>query len=225
MNQDAQELMRLRAAFTAPAAPASDPASCPAPETIWLAVRGELPPQELRQVVEHTASCAACAEDWRLAAELNRQEAGQATVVQPGKVIAGRFGQWRNMAAAAAIAAGLLVAAGIYRTGDFGPQEPTYREAEHAGMRSLLPEGQAVSRQEAVLRWSPAPGATSYDVQVSTEDLQAVASSQGQTATELRIPASALASLPPGAKLLWQIEAVRADGTRETSPTFVTPLR
>lgn len=225
MNQDAQELTRLRAAFTAPAGPAPDPAGCPSPETVWSAVRGELPPQEMRQVVEHTASCAACAEDWRLAAELNRQEAEQAAVHTPGKVIVGRFGAWRSWGAAVAVAAGLLLAVGLFRSGQLGPRTPTYREAGHAGISSLLEEGETLPRQDAVLRWSPVPGAVSYDVQVSTEDLRTVASAQGQTGTAFRIPVNALAGLPSGARLLWQVEAVRADGTREPSATFVTALK
>ena len=230
MSQDDQELARLRAAFAAPDA-APDPESCPSPETIWSAVRGELPPQPMREVVEHTALCPACAEDWRLAAELSRQQ-GEAAVTapgMPGKVIQGRFGRWRPLAAAAALAAGLLIAVGVYRTGGrtggLGVQEPAYREARHAGIRSLLAAGQALPRQAAVLRWSPLAGVTAYDVQVSTEDLRTVATAKGQTAAEYRVPASALAALPPGTRLLWQVDAVRADGTHETSPTFTTPLQ
>jgi hypothetical protein len=223
MNQDAQQLERLRAAFAAPG-PAPDPQSCPSPETLWSAVQGELPPQQMRAAVEHIALCPACAEDWRLAAELSRQQATTVATV-PGRVLQGRFGRWRPLAAAAALAAGLLIAVGLHHTGQPGPQEPAYREAQHAGIRSLLPEGQALPRQAAVLRWSPLAGAVSYDVQVSTQDLQTVAAAKGQTAAEYRIPASALAALPPGAKLLWQVDAVRPDGTHETSPTFTTPLQ
>jgi hypothetical protein len=226
MSQDDQQLASLRAAFAAPG-PAPDPQGCPSPETIWSAVRGELPPGPMREVVEHTALCAACAEDWRLAAELNRQQAAEAATApgRAGNVIQGRFGRWRPLAAAAALAAGLLIAVGVYRTGGFSPQEPAYREARHEGIRSLLAEGNALPRGNALLRWSPLPGATAYDVQVSTEDLRTVATAKGQTAAEYRVPASALASLPPGSRLLWQVDAVRADGTHETSPTFTTPLQ
>jgi hypothetical protein len=221
MNNEAQQISRWRAAFAEPDA-VPDPASCPEPETLWSAVRGELPAQQMGEVLDHVAACAACAEDWRLAAEINRQE--ERAAIGPGKVIPGRFGQWRPLAAAAALAAGLLIAVGVYRVHQ-PVQEPTYREVHHAGIRSLLPEGQALPREAAVLRWSPLAGAVSYDVQVSTEDLRAVATAKGQTGTEYRIPPSALAGLPAGARLLWQVEAVRADGTRENSPTFITPLQ
>ncbi|MFL6258562.1 MAG: zf-HC2 domain-containing protein [Thermoanaerobaculia bacterium] len=221
MSNEAQQISRWRAAFAEPDA-APDPASCPTPETLWSAVRGELPPERMREVVDHVAACASCAEDWRLAAELRRDEEKAATV--PGKVIQGRFGQWRPLAAAAALAAGLLIAVGVYRTNQPLP-EPTYREVQHAGIRSLLPEGQALPRQAAVLRWSPLAGAVSYDLEVSTEDLRPVATAKGQAATEYRIPESALKGLPSGARLLWQVDAVRPDGTHENSGTFITPVR
>jgi hypothetical protein len=227
MNQENQELEGLRAAFTAPAmdVPASE--DCPSPETLWSAQRGELPPQALREVVDHTARCAACAEDWRLAVEVNRQAAAQeerAPGDLPANVVVGRFGRWRSVAAAAALAAGLLVGVGIYRE-TFVPGQSTYREPQQSQIRSLVALGRALPRQAAVLRWTPLAGAASYDVSVSTEDLKPVASAHGQTTTEYRLPQEALAALPPGARLLWLVEAVFPDGHRVTSPTFTTPLQ
>jgi hypothetical protein len=223
MSQEGQKLARLRAAFAA-SADAPDPESCPAPEVIWAAVRGELPPSELRQVLEHIAACAACAEDWRLASELQRESAAAATVA-PAKVLQGRFGRWRPLTAAAALAAGLLIAVGIYRTGNFGPQEPTYREAENEAIQSLLADNQELPRQGAELRWSPVAGAESYDIRVSTEELRLVWTADGQKSTSHGIPESALAGLPPGSKLLWQVDAVFPDGTRRSSPTFRVTVR
>jgi len=220
MTNEAQQISRWRAAFAEPD-PASDPASCPTPETLWSAVRGELPAQRMGEVLDHVAACAACVEDWRLAAEINRQEERAAAV--PGKVITGRFGQWRPLAAAAALAAGLLIAVGVYRVNQ--PQEHIYRGAQQAGISSLLPQGQALPREAAVLRWSQMAGAVSYDVQVSTENLRPLATAKGQTGTEYRIPPTALAGLPAGARILWQVEAVRPDGTHENSPTFVTTVK
>jgi hypothetical protein len=231
MNEENQEIERLRAAFTAPAADTPTAEDCPSPETIWSAVRGELSPQALREVVDHTARCAACAEDWRLAVEVNRTDATQeetAPAELPANVVVGRFGRlgnWRTAATAAALAAGLLIAVGIYREAVV-PSPSTYREpGPQTPVRSLLPAGQALPREAAVLRWTPLAGATSYDVSVSTEDLKPVASAHGQTATEYRLPEDALASLPPGTRLLWLVDAVFPDGHRVTSPTFTTPLQ
>ncbi|HSS75390.1 MAG TPA: hypothetical protein VLV54_01465 [Thermoanaerobaculia bacterium] len=227
MNQENQELERLRAAFTAPAMDEPAHEDCPSPETLWAAVRGELQPQALRAVVDHTAVCAACAEDWRLAVEVNRQAAEQeesAPAKLPGNVIAGRFGGWRSLTAAAALAASLLVAVGIYREAK-GPSQPTYRETQQETVRSLVVAGQALPRQAAVLRWTPLPGATAYDVSVGTEDLRQVASAHGLAATGYRLPPTALAGLPAGTKLLWRVEAIFPDGHRVESPTFTTLLQ
>jgi anti-sigma factor RsiW len=227
MNQDTQELARLRAAFTAPADDSPAPEDCPSPETIWSAVRGELPPQALREVVDHTARCAACAEDWRLAVEVNKQAKEQEETAPgqlPSNVVVGRFGRWSSVAAAVALAASLLVVVGIYRQAAV-PGQPTYRASQEATVRSLLAAGQALPREAAVLRWTPLAGATSYDVSVSTEDLRQVASAHGQTAAAYQLPKEALAGLPPGAKLLWQVDAVFPDGHHVTSPTFTILLQ
>jgi hypothetical protein len=227
MNEETQELERLRAAFTAPAAESPAAEDCPSPETIWSAVRGELPPQALREVVDHTARCAACAEDWRLAVEVNRQAGAREEAAPdrlPDNLIAGRFGRWRAVAAAAALAAGLLVAFGLYR-GAVVPSRPTYRQSQPTEILSLLAAGQTLPRQAAVLRWTPLPGAVSYDVSVSTEDLRPIAGAHGQTAAEYHLPQDTLAGLPPGAKLLWLVDAVFPDGHRVTSSTFTTPLQ
>lgn len=224
-EQDPKELARLRAAFAVTDdGPAPD---CLTADTILAAVRGELPPRELRQALDHLASCASCSEDWRLAAEIERQSADSvaSSAERPGRVIQGRFGAWRPLTAAAALAAGLLIAVGVYRTGGLNPQEPTYREPGRASVHSLLAQGEALPRQGAVLRWSAVPGAISYDVRISTDDLRPVQTAEGLSATEYRIPDASLGSLPTGAKLLWQVEAVFPDGNRRTSETFTNPLR
>jgi hypothetical protein len=224
-DQEPQKLARLRAAFAV-----TDDVSgqeCLPADTILTAVRGELHPHELRQALDHLASCASCSEDWRLAADIERQSSESATSASPrsAKVIQGRFGGWRPLMAAAALAAGLLIAVGVYRTGGLNPQPPTYREAGDAAVHSLLAEGQALPRQGAVLRWSAVLGAASYDVRISTDDLRPVQTAEGLAATEYRIPDASLASLPAGAKLLWQVEAVFPDGTSRSSATFTNPLR
>lgn len=223
MNEGNQELDWLRAAFTAPGQGSMEPH--PEPDTIWAAVRGELPPQQMREVVEHTAMCSACAEDWRLAADLSKESAVEAAK-PAANVVYGRFRQWRPFAAVAAMAAGILIVIGIRTDDRIKPgQEPGYRNEQRAEVRSLLPEGQALPRQAATLRWSPVPGAASYNVQVTTEDLRAVASQESLTGTQFRLPERALSGLPAGSPILWQVEAVFPDGTRQPSETFFTTLQ
>ena len=80
MTSESEEESRLREAFAASTGTAA--AGCVAPETIVDALRGTLPPERVRAVVEHTAACPACAEDWRLAVafgELGGEDRSAAT--------------------------------------------------------------------------------------------------------------------------------------------------
>jgi len=64
------ELAILRRAFAHGPASPPRPEICPSPGTLWSAFHGELSPAELRQIVDHTAVCPACDEDWRLALQM-----------------------------------------------------------------------------------------------------------------------------------------------------------
>lgn len=222
MKREEGELAKLRRAFAAAPQPASAPAACPSPEKIWEAVRGELPAAEVRAIVEHTAACAACAEDWRLAMALQRPEAGISNVIPAAeRFSAGR--RLRNWGLAAAAVLGLAVV-GV----QFAQQAndgAIYRGGEGT-ILSLVEEGQALPRNEFLLRWSApeTPGAT-YDVEVSTEDLRVIASGDDLREPRLLVPASALAGLPPGTRLLWKVDAELPEGGHVSSTTFVTTIQ
>jgi hypothetical protein len=87
-----------------------------------------------------------------------------------------------------------------------------------------VPEGRPLPRSQCVLRWSPGRPGSRYDVRVATEALEPVATGRGLGVAEYRVPDEALASLPGGTKLLWQVEALLPDGSRWTSPTFVVRI-
>jgi anti-sigma factor RsiW len=214
----------LRRAFASLAGTASTeaPGSCPEPERIYDAVRGKLPPGELREVVEHLADCPACAEAWRLAAAFE-EEAGAAV---PATMAARPFPRLVAVAASVLVA---LLAVGVWWTAYRAPEEvPVYRAAGDAEIVSLLPDGQALDREHPVLRWQVAPpGApdgTTYDVLVTTADLEAVAEASELEEPRFELPADALEDLPAGTELLWRVVATTPEGRRFTSPTFVTPL-
>jgi len=239
-----QEIARLREAFAAdcdePApgsVPSSGEAPCPAPERIWDALDGALGPEELREVVDHVAVCPACAEEWRLAAafrdELSDEAAGaeESDPSEPADLAAarGRRLQVRSWLAAAAVAVLALGVGGVWwstsRPGAPGTTKaPVYRQGTEQTIESLLQEDRPLPRDQAVLRWTPGPDGSTYDVLVSTEDLTAVADATGLTEARYRIPADALEDLPAGTELLWQVEAVTSDGRQLASPTFVARL-
>lgn len=215
MNPVEPDLDRLRRAWASLSEEAAPTESCPEPERLWAAVRGELLSEATRGLVEHTLSCGACAEAWRLAREvggtLPLPEALNPALPRP------RWGGFGTLLAAAAAA--VVLATTLAR-----PPLSPYREVGAVGVRSRIPEGRPLSRSRCTLRWSPGPAGSHYDLRVATEDLTIVAVVRGLEATEYQVPEGALTPLPAGAKLLWQVEALSPDGTRQSSMTFVTRI-
>lgn len=218
----------LREAFAARTgrAPAG-PEGCPEPGRIYDAAWGELPPGEMREVVEHLALCPDCAEAWRLAVAIEEEAAAGAGEADfrpaPPRP---SYLQPLRVAATVALA---VVAVGVVWTVLRAPEEePVYRAAGEPEIRSLVPADQALPREEAVLRWSPVPeddpAGTTYDLLVSTAELVSVAEADGLEEARYRLAPEALKDLPAGANLLWRVEAHLADGRTVRSPTFTTAI-
>lgn len=212
----------LRRAFASLAgtAPAETVETCPEPDRIFDAVRGKLPPDELRRMVEHLAECPDCAEAWRLAAAFEEEAGAPAPAVSTRPL--------PRLVAVAATALVALLGVGLWRTTVRTPEAPVYRAAGDAAVVSLLTEGEPLDRDEPVLRWEVAPpGApegTTYDVLVTTADLDLVSEASELVENRYEIPAEGLEDLPEGAELLWRVEATTPEGQHLTSPTFVTRL-
>lgn len=230
----------LREAFAARTGrPPEGSHACPTPERIYDAVRGELPPGEVRGVVEHLAVCPECAESWRLAAALEEEAGEVEEPVSPAGAArpaahraAGRPWYLQPLKVAATVALAVVALGVVWtviRAPDRAPEEEAvYRDGEELEIRSLLPEGEALPRDEAVLRWATVPEddpeGTTYDLLVTTEDASLVAEAHGLEEPRYRVPPEALADLPRGTDLLWRVEARLADGGTVASPTFTTPI-
>lgn len=197
---------------------------CPPASDLWSAVRGDLPAEARRAVVDHTSSCAACAEAWRLAVALVPDPIPVAEKA-PRSVLAWlpRPGALTPLATAAAVVVALAAGFWLLQGPRPGPTAE-FRGAEAPVIRSLLSDGQALPRARFRLQWSAVPEGSHYDVQVTTESLQVVASVRGLAEPAHVVPESALLPLPAGTRLLWRVEAVLPDGERVASPTFVARL-
>jgi hypothetical protein len=215
-----EEISRLRVAFTAPSPSAWSPGTCLEPDRIWEAVRGKLPPEEIREIVDHVAVCASCAEDWRIAVAFEKESRSRSqereAVVRPFPVR--RLQPWIAAAAAALV----LSVGGIYYQQTQKPVAPPEYRGEESKIESRT--AATLSRQSCVLRWTPVQGAESYDLLVTTDDLlSTIADAKGLTRPEYLIPPADLTGLPPASQLYWRVTATFPDGGHQQSPTFTSP--
>lgn len=208
----------LRDAFQSLAGSSAGACSAEDLERVWLAVTGQLDAGQRRMLVERMATDRALAEAWRVAAELWRlSQDGAVATPRPAALP-------RRMWSLAAAAAVLLAAGGSWlvmrdRAGD------VLREQPGVTITSLLGNDPTVAREMFRLRWTPAPAGSRYDVRVTTEDLRVIATASDLNAAEFMLESGQLAGLAPGARVLWQVDAVLPGGARVSSPTFVVTVR
>jgi hypothetical protein len=198
--------------------------ACPPAERLWEAAHGELSPDHVAAVVDHVAQCALCAEAWEIAADL----AKEAAPAQPARVLtfpSRRVWTWASLAAAAVIALGVFVVPRDWITREGESPADVYRTESSPALRLLIPDGQALPRNAAVLKWSSAGDNATYSIQVATDDLTPVAKADHLNATEYTVPETALSALPAGAKLVWRVQASWPDGRsiRSAASMIIVP--
>lgn len=210
----------LREALVESALIAGDGEACPPPDRLRLSARGELPPRENRELVEHLAGCTACGAAWRLARRLARDGAEKAAG-SSGVIL--RPPLWRRAAPFAAAAALILtVGLGIrFLTGP-GEETPVYRAEREDWLRPLGEAGETLPRDACLLRWTPGPEGTSYHLRVTDEDLRLLAVGRRLDRAEYLVSEESLDGIAAGASIFWQVSAALPDGRRVDSETFVT---
>ena len=213
----------------AAALPDTDGGDCPPADAYWAAAAGELPFERVRALVDHTATCARCAEAWRILADVRRAApAGDAAETVPGaRPVLGpapsslplRTRALLPLALSAMAAVGLWVA---LRPPPGHPPPVERGSGNAAAVRAESPEVQPA--RDAVLRWSEVPGATSYNVTVLTPDLVVLHQAVGISGRALPLP-EGVRQKAAGGGLLWNVDAVMPDGRTVASPTFELRLR
>jgi hypothetical protein len=200
------------------AVPTSDATSCPPSDDIWAGAAGELPFERLETLVDHSTTCAQCSEAWRIAQEV-RSELMPSVPARPAtRAFRSRLagGAVVGAALAAGLAALLLRQPAPERTGI----EAGTRGTDATGDRLRALSADRQPRSNLVLRWSECPGATSYNVTILTLDLSVVHQAVGVAARELKLPGDSVRSAGNPRELLWNVDAVLADGRTVPSPTF-----
>lgn len=200
----------------------SSKGGCPEPEQIWDAAHAQLTADAACQVVEHIAVCGACAADWRLALQGEMEKLERPAVPTVSRPARSRS---RKTLLTAAV---VLILAGALLTGreviDRAPPAIEFRSQDEMGIRSLVPEDRPVPRDRVLLRWSPIPSATAYDIEVSTIGLQVLAKAGDLTQPEFLVPPAALQKLGSDRTLVWRVEARIRGGRRIVSPAFMTRI-
>ena len=210
------EEARLREAWRERTAARPVTRGCFEAEQIWRAVALETSASERRSLVDHVASCVSCAETWRLANELHEWAPSHAGAVRRHRAVG-----LRQLALAAA---SLIVVVGLGWFALHRGTDQTALRGTEPGIRSLLEEGGPLPRQRFLLRWTPGPRGTIYDVEIATTELKLVTRGLALTTPEFLVPEGALANLAPGTSIAWRVEATLPDGRVVTSVTHVNDV-
>jgi len=188
---------------------------CPSPDALLAAVRGEGPEAERLQVLDHALRCAACRPELALL-----QSVSGAGERSRGVVALSWF---RRRLAPLAIAASLLVVAGVFgvnewqkRTGDEIPRSPS-GDAEPA---LIAPGSPAETGATVTFIWHPVAGALRYTLELSgsSGDLL-LRTSTGDTA--LVAPLDTIAR----GEHRWSVRAHMDDGSERRSEIRILRLR
>jgi len=231
MTTDTPTIEALQKAFRSMPA-GSRTENCPEPERLWAAARLEIPADQRREVIRHVATCAACAEDWRVTWKLwQKQRAADAQDPPDAVVVQGPWTRFYEALPQVAAAALVVLAVGVggfffhqppestFRGNERGPQDAAAVEGEVA----VTPDGAYLPRDEFVLRWTPTAGAT-YNVTVMTEEGDFVETSSNLEVPELRVAPEKLEAIPSGGLVLWQVEVLKPEGgarRTETATAYV----
>jgi hypothetical protein len=220
MTRNDKGYEELRETFSASVEVAGDGSSCPPWEELWESARGELGRQDEDRILMHVGECPACAAAWRVAYDMAEDSTGgEASTRERG----GRPSWWIPLAAAAVFVLA-MVGLNVFDRAPLDDAGPVYRTQEREWLKSLVPEDEPLPREDCLLRWTPAPEGTTYQVRVTTESLDLIDVGRALKEPEFRVPASALERLPSGSEIFWQVSARLPDGRQAESEAFVSRI-
>jgi hypothetical protein len=188
-------------------------------ERVWAAAAGELAPEETAEVVDLLTSSPELLEAWRLAVAMQRQmepeTAGRTVRPLPFR----RRVTW-GWVTGLAVAAALVMAVGLPLLRENVPVAgERFRGAGESAGESRLEDGAALSRTAFLLLWKPAGAGAVYDVTVTDEAVAPLVEARALHEASYRVPVAALAPMPDGATILWQVTVHTPDGGVARSTT------
>jgi len=211
------------------------------PETLWAVMRGNADREAAAKLADRLHEDPDLREEWALAQSFAEAAEREETVTETGLNVAplltedeiqqakqeraANTGSYRSWLIVGAVAAAVLLAVLLTRKDEieYVDDPRQMRDGDAEGIRALVTG--TLSRESPLLRWSAVEGARHYKLSVTTQGLEPVFERAGLSTTELELPAEALQGVPPGAKLLWRVEADLPDGTKRRSTTFTVELQ
>lgn len=216
------EIDRLRALFRDEPSD-GDPESGPKVEAL---LAGELDPKEARELAARSIDDPELALEVRVAAAMQaalEEEGGEQPKVVPLRPRSNTSTRvvWSVVAA---IAAGLLVFI-LVRPKSVETSDGTTVRAGDAAKIQAAAGTSALPTDAFDLRWSGGPADATYDIFVTTPQLEPVYQALDLTEAKHRVPKSALAELAPGDPLLWRVVAITPAGRKVHSGVFEVQVR
>lgn len=196
---------------------------CPDIEALARCVMGELPRYDRDRIVEHAASCSACAEALKQILTLSDQtEKASAELAaaearrRPG-ALSNAGPLWKKPAfwPVFAVSSGLVLILALIVLAPGYRNLPSTRSASGEGVVLLSPEsGAELAKAGLVLRWQGLPKARSYRVELFDSSFRLIWRSGGLDGTESALPDEAVRKLIPGQRYYWAVTAL-TEGRRE----------
>lgn len=216
------ELERLRGLFRDEV---SSVAAEPRPDVEAL-LGGGLEPREARELAARTIDDPEIALEVRVAASMREalaEEGEQAPEVVPFRPRSNTSSRlvW---AAVAAIAAGLLVFI-LVRPKSVERTEETTVRAGDANKILAAENTEALPSDAFDLQWSGGPATATYDLFVTTPELEPVYQALDLEEPKHRVPQGALFGHASGTRLLWRVVAVSPEGRKVHSGVFEVEVR
>ena len=206
----------LKAAFRDLAAASDEACTTEEVDRIWRAAAGDLDADSRRDLVDRMAASPAAAEAWRVAQVMRDVQGYGAPAVTPARH--SWSPAWIGLAAALTLTVGL----GLFQLNrSSAPAADVYREQSVTSIESLVPADAVLARDAFVLKWSPGPAGSRYQVRVTTDDLRVLTTVADVNTPEVTIPPAALESVAAGSRVLWQVVTPLPSGQPVSSRTFV----
>ena len=216
------ELERLRMAFSSVDEVGEPDDHIVESDRIWQAVRGELSPADVEDLADQASRSPQTAAAWRLAAELSRELGG----IGDERVVPISRRRHLRWAVGLAAAAVIMIGIGLPVFRSLAPKPmPTLRAAEGFEIASELPAEHPLPRDAFELRWTPVGEGSLYEIVLTNSELAILDRASFLESPRYVVPAGALADLTEGDEVWWKIDATRPDGSRVSSPTFVTAVK